>query len=82
MVVTMMVTENETSPTFLPGNPLPLFAGPYWTGVPPYPRPFDVSSDNNRLLMIKEDTSNPSLQPQIVVVQHFAEELTRLVPVD
>ena len=41
----------------------------------------DVAADGQRFLMIKLAASDPtSAPPQIVVVQHFDEELKRLVP--
>ncbi|MGH9258028.1 MAG: TolB family protein, partial [Vicinamibacterales bacterium] len=45
-------------------------------------REYDVSPDGKRFLMIKEGTGaeDASAPPQLVVVQHFDEELKRLVP--
>jgi hypothetical protein len=44
-------------------------------------RTYDISPDGQRFLMMKEDqpagTGSP---PELVVVQHFDEELKRLVP--
>ena len=42
-------------------------------------RSYDVSPDGRRFLMIKQAT-NDVTAPQIVVVQHWLEELRRLVP--
>ncbi len=57
----------------------PLFEGPYYDGI----MSFDVSSDGERLLMIKQDpdpTGESSGQPELIQVQNWFEELTRLVP--
>ena len=44
-------------------------------------RSYDISPDGKRFLMIKEMPSDQiAASPQIVVVQHFDEELKRLVP--
>jgi protein kinase-like protein/WD40 repeat protein len=44
-------------------------------------RSYDVSRDGQRFLMIKEGIPNENAaRPQIVVVQHFDQELKRLVP--
>jgi eukaryotic-like serine/threonine-protein kinase len=45
-------------------------------------RNYDVSSDGQRFLMIKEGggTDQTAAPPQLIVVQHFDEELKRLVP--
>ena len=40
----------------------------------------DVSSDGQRFLMVKSASDPTAPPPQIVVVQHFDEELKRLVP--
>ena len=45
-------------------------------------RTYDLSSDGQRFLMIKEGggTDQTAAPPQLVVVQHWVEELKRLVP--
>ena len=45
-------------------------------------RTYDISRDGQRFLMIKEGggTDQTAAPPQIIVVQHFDEELKRLVP--
>ena len=77
-VFTMMAAVNDTAPTFSPGIPRPLFDGPYHIWSFGVPRPFDVSPDGQRFLMIKT-VENPS--SGIAVVANWFEELTRLVPV-
>jgi hypothetical protein len=42
---------------------------------------YDVSPDGQRFLMLKPgDSDQTPLPPTLVVVQHFDEELKRLVP--
>jgi serine/threonine-protein kinase len=41
---------------------------------------YDVSSDGQRFLMVKSASAPTAPPPQIVVVQHFDEELKRRVP--
>jgi hypothetical protein len=43
-------------------------------------RNYDIAADGQRFLMVKAAGSDASSAPQIVVVQHFDEELKRLVP--
>jgi hypothetical protein len=44
-------------------------------------RNYDIAADGQRFLMVKAAGSDATHAPQIVVVQHFDEELKRLVPV-
>jgi len=46
-------------------------------------RTYDISSDSQRFLLIKEGggTDQTAAPPQIIVVQHWVEELKRLVPI-
>jgi eukaryotic-like serine/threonine-protein kinase len=44
------------------------------------PRMYDVSADGQRFLMIRQGSNANIAPPQIVVVQHWLEELKRLVP--
>ena len=81
VAVTMMVAVNDTEPTFVPGIPRPLFEGPYGLGRAPLPRPYDVSPDGQRFLIIRSGSGIPGTdRPEIIVVQNWFEELTRLVP--
>jgi hypothetical protein len=45
-------------------------------------RTYDISPDGQRFLMIKDGggTDQTAAPPQIIVVQHWTEELKRLVP--
>ena len=80
----MMVADNETDPVFRPGTPEQLFRGPYLWGSVGGQYAFDYSPDEQAFLMIKEDPAAgaSSDQQRIVVVQHWHEELKRLVPID
>jgi serine/threonine-protein kinase len=61
--------------------PTKLLEGRYWTGGGVFSgRQYDITSDGKRFLMMKEAGSDASPAPQIVVVQHFDEELKRRVP--
>jgi hypothetical protein len=65
------------------GTPAKLIDGRYYRGVGnSFARTYDVSLDGKRFLMIK-DAGDPNQRPapaRIVVVQHWFEELKRLVP--
>ncbi len=56
-----------------------LFEGPYVSSTEVNDGLFDVSPDGQRFLMIPKVGS---AQGQVVVVQNWVEELTRLVPVE
>jgi hypothetical protein len=43
-------------------------------------RAYDVSPDNQKFLVTKPVSAPTAAPPQLVVVQHFDEELKRLVP--
>lgn len=71
----MMAVEVTTEPTFSAGIPRLIFEGRYWgTGAR---ADYDVSSDSQRFLMIKEAEQG---QAQINVVLNGFEELKRKVP--
>jgi Tol biopolymer transport system component len=60
-------------------RPTKIVDGPYATEGVRDRRTYDVSIDGRRFLMIKR-SANEATAPQIVVVQHWLEELKRLVP--
>jgi Tol biopolymer transport system component len=63
------------------GPPTRVLEGRYVVNAGNQGRNYDISADGQRFLMMKAATSDPSgTTPQIVVVQHFDEELKRLVP--
>ena len=82
--VTMMMAPIEAEPRLRPGTTVALFSGPYRAGelVLNVARPYDVSDDGQRFLIIKEATGAEAAPNDIVLVQHFDEELQRLVPTD
>ena len=61
-----------------PGTPEPLFEGHYTLSSNISYREFDVSSDGERFIMIKQPEDE--LPRRLVVVTHFFEELKRQVP--
>ena len=79
----IMVVDVTLGETFTAGRPRALFdvdSAEYPPGVGV--RMYDVAPDGTRFLMIRkgEGSAEPPIT-QIVVVQHFDQELTRLVPV-
>ena len=72
-----------TEPAFLAGNPEVLFDSPYYLGGSM--RTYDLAPDG-RFLMVKEeavtDDSGTSSQPQIILVENWAQELLERVPVE
>ena len=63
------------------GTPTRLIEAPYFRGGGGNDsRMYDVSADGKRFLMIKQEVSANQPAARIVVVQHWLEELTRLVP--
>ena len=79
--VSVMAVANDSEPTFRPGTPVTVFDGPYRLGIRDASPAFDVSPDGQRFLMIKEESSASNSPNIIIVVQHWVEELTRLVPI-
>ena len=78
----MMVVAVATEPTFTQGIPALVFEGPYRTFGENRGRPFDISPDGQRFLMIRYGVlpDEAADQPDIVVVENWLEELKRLVP--
>ena len=75
----MRVPIEARSTVWSAGAPTALFQGRYFTGT--QGRTYDVSPDGRRFLMIKEAGGDQGdARPQIIVVQHWFEELKRLVP--
>jgi eukaryotic-like serine/threonine-protein kinase len=75
------VPVDTKGPTFSSGNPTKLLESIYF--AVPGPRPFDVSADGQRFLMIK-DASTPANDKgtlaSLVVVEHWLEELKARLP--
>ena len=65
------------------GTPEVLFAFQYHVDEARAGRPYDVSGDGDRFLMIKNPDTGYEYSPQpITIVQNWFEELTRLVPIN
>ncbi len=75
----LMAVPVQTEPSFTPATPEVLFEGDYFFGTPASSRKYDVASDGQRFLMIKEGGTDEAASPQIILVQNWFEELRRLV---
>ena len=73
----MMAAPVETEPSFRTGNPELLFSTDAY--LIDARRPYDISPDSQRFLMLKESGENPDAA-QIHVVLNWFTELERLVP--
>ncbi|OFW13813.1 MAG: hypothetical protein A3H29_12820 [Acidobacteria bacterium RIFCSPLOWO2_02_FULL_67_21] len=62
-------------------TPVTLFEGPYFVPAGSTGVTYDVSSDGRHFLIGKQESASDA-PPQIVVVQHWFEELKKLVPVN
>ncbi len=67
-----------TNGSFAAGRPIRLIESRYFAETAFIGRTYDVSRDGQRFLMIKRSSS--TVDPEIVAVQHWNEELKRLVP--
>ncbi len=77
----MMVAPITSDPTFQHGNPEVVFEGRYAFAGPN--RLFDLSPDGTRFLVRKPSggqTDDAAVPLDLVLVQNWFEELTRLVP--
>ena len=68
-----------SGPAWSAGPPTKLLEGRYVVNVGNQGRNYDITADGRRFLMMKAN-GTPEVAPQIIVVQHFDEELRRLVP--
>jgi serine/threonine-protein kinase len=76
----MMAADVATQPSFSAGKPRLLFERPYLrSDFPLVGTAYDVSTDGQRFLMVKE-TEQASSATQINIVQNWFEELKRRVP--
>jgi serine/threonine-protein kinase len=81
--VTLMSVRVERRAAWAAGTPTKLFSGPFFHTPEALGegRTYDVAPDGGRFLMIKEDNGSDRIaRHDIIVVQHFDEELKRLVP--
>jgi eukaryotic-like serine/threonine-protein kinase len=75
----MGVPVEATAMMWNAGAPKKLLESRYYTTSGNPNRPYDVSPDGRRFLMIKAASADPStVPPNIIVVLHFDEELKRL----
>jgi eukaryotic-like serine/threonine-protein kinase len=80
----LSVAVNPRGTTWASGVATRVVDGHYYTGRNVFnPRQYDVSTDDKRFLMIKENGAGPNAAPaNLIVVQHFDEDLKRLVPTE
>ena len=80
----MAVTVESRGTTWAASRPTRLFSGPYSTRYTPavWASPDYDTRVGTRFLLLKNEAAAPdgSSSTQIVVVQNWVEELTRLVP--
>jgi serine/threonine-protein kinase len=76
----MEVPVDASGAAWNAGTPTKLLEGPYSLGSVSVSRTYDISHDGSRFLMIKAAGTDTSAQPSVIVVQHWDEELKRLVP--
>ena len=77
----LRVPVEASGATWNAGTPMKLLEGRYYTGAALAGRTYDVSPDGQRFLMIKAPGTDASAAPPaLIVVQHWDEELKRLVP--
>jgi serine/threonine-protein kinase len=81
----MMAIPVSTAPVFSAGRPQELWRGPYSHGASSScgapgltASNYDVTADGRRFLMIRDDDVEAETSREIVVVQRWAAELTRL----
>ena len=75
----MWAVEVETEPDFVAGRSELLFEAPYQLGSGP--PTYDVSLDGQQFLMVRQGSAAEQTPP-LIVVEHWTEELKRLVPTD
>jgi len=78
----LMRVAAASGPTWTVTTPTKLLEGQYWVRFGgSFARTYDIAPGDERFLMIKAGGSDATAAaPHIVVVQHFDEELKRLVP--
>ena len=80
---TMWAVPVETEPRFRVGNLEPLFQGPYVVDQSGQGSRFDIAPDGERFLMLKPlgaTLTDGTVEPDLVVVFNWFDELQRLVP--
>ena len=77
----LMGVKVERGPSWTATTPTLIVREGYFTNLNWWGRSYDVSPDGQRFLMIKDSRADGTVAPaSIVVVQHWVEELKRLVP--
>jgi hypothetical protein len=78
----LMAVRVNAGPSWRSATPTRLFQAKYFYGGTGNGtgRTYDIAPDGRRFLMIKEDAGTAAAPQNLVVVQHFDEELKRLVP--
>jgi hypothetical protein len=77
----LRVPVEANGATWNAATPMKLLERGYDSGVSTFGRTYDVSPDGQRFLMITAPGTDASAAPpELVVVQHWDEELKRLVP--
>jgi serine/threonine-protein kinase len=74
----VMAVAVKAAPTFVASRPRVLFEGRY--GATAIVRPYDVSTDGQRFLMVKQKDRAPFSASQMILVQNWLEELKARVP--
>ena len=74
----MMAVTVATAPSFVASPPRLLFEGRY--GASAQVRPYDVSRDGQRFLMVKQKERAPVSASQMILVQNWLDELNARVP--
>jgi serine/threonine-protein kinase len=81
--VSVMAVSVEPGDTFRAGNPVKLFEGPYSSSSGNALRTYDISTDDQRFLMIKEgQTTGGARESSFTVVLNWFDELKRVAPPD
>jgi serine/threonine-protein kinase len=78
----VMTTRVGPGPAWRSSPSTQLVRAGYFGAAGSFSRTFDVSPDGRRFVMIKQADIDPASAPLIVVVQHWFEELKRLVRVN
>jgi serine/threonine-protein kinase len=74
----LTVVPVQTNPSFTAGSAEILFEDPYWAAGAG--RPYDISPDGRRFLMVKESEDDTSALRSVTVVLNWFEELKARVP--
>jgi Tol biopolymer transport system component len=74
----LMAVEVTTDPTFIAGTPYFLFEFPLRSAS--YLRPYDITPDGTRFLIVGREEVKPVEVTRLTLVQNWFEELKRLAP--